>query len=92
MRLLEGDSVKLVVDKRCKVVEKSDDEFSFVIVSVAELRLWLEAFFCRDKCDWGETAEKSLSLLLPNAILQVIFVEKIVGNLSDVRVASVLSS
>lgn len=38
MRLLEGDAVKFVINKRCEIVEKSDYEFGFVIVSVAELR------------------------------------------------------
>ena len=88
--ILVGDAVKLVVNQRCEVVEKSYNELGLVIVAITELWLGFIALFCGYKCDWWEFTQQALSLLFADAVLQIVFVKEVVGHLCDVWVASVL--
>lgn len=79
-----------MVDERCQVVEEGDDELGLVVVAIAELGLRLVAFLGGDERDGRELGQQPLTLLFTYAVLQVVFVEEVVGNLGDVRMAAVL--
>ena len=92
MWIFVRDTVELVVDQGCEVVQKCHYELSLIVVSIAELRLGLIAFLSRDESHRWELAQQSLSLFHFDTILQVVLIKQVISYLRDVWMASILGT
>jgi len=85
-------AVELGGEEGADVVEEGDDELGFVVVAVGEFRLTLHSLLRTDEGDRRELLNQPLSGFGLHPVQQVVFVEEVIGDLGDVRVAAVLGA